>query len=69
MIQLVLLVMIDEPKGSYYGGIVAAPVFSSVMRDVLRYLEIPPQDEPAAPGEQDTVIVPDLAGKDVVAVR
>lgn len=67
--KLVLLVMIDEPKGSYYGGIVAAPVFSSVMRDVLRYLEIPPQDEPAAPGEQDTVIVPDLAGKDVVAVQ
>jgi len=41
--QVVLLVMIDEPKGDYYGGVIAAPVFSSIMRDMLRYLEIPPQ--------------------------
>jgi stage V sporulation protein D (sporulation-specific penicillin-binding protein) len=40
--KLALLVMIDEPKGAYYGGQIAAPVFSAVMRDVLRYLEVPP---------------------------
>ena len=37
--KLVLLVMIDEPKGEYYGGVVAAPVFSAAMRDILRYLK------------------------------
>ncbi len=67
--KLVLLVMIDEPKGDYYGGVVAAPVFSAVMRDVLRYLEIPPQEEAVDEEQQDTVIVPDLAGQDVVAAQ
>ena len=35
--------MIDEPsKGQYYGGAVAAPVFSAVMGDTLRILNIKP---------------------------
>lgn len=67
--RLVLLVMIDEPKDDYYGGVVAAPVFSAVMRDVLRYLEIPPQEEPGDIGEQEVVKVPELVGKDVVAAQ
>lgn len=62
--RLALLVMIDEPKGAYYGGQIAAPVFSGVMRDVLRYLEVPPQEEPAE-DQKDYVVVPDLTGKDV----
>lgn len=44
---LVTLVMLDEPKkDAYYGGAVAAPVFSVVMRDALRLLRVPP-DNPA----------------------
>ncbi len=54
--RLAMVVMIDEPSaGEYYGGAVAAPVFSSVMEGALRLLNIPP-DEPAAPlmaGQQD----------------
>lgn len=61
--KLVLLVMIDEPEGDYYGGVVAAPVFSSIMRDALRYLEIAPQEEVLDIGGQDVVKVPDLVGK------
>ena len=35
--------MIDEPSaGQYYGGTVAAPVFSSVMAGALRLLAVPP---------------------------
>ena len=42
---LVTLVMLDEPqKDAYYGGAVAAPVFSAVMRDALRLLRVPPDD-------------------------
>lgn len=63
--QVVLLVMIDEPKGDYYGGVIAAPVFSSIMRDMLRYLEIPPQEEVLDIGGQDVVKVPNLVGKPV----
>jgi cell division protein FtsI (penicillin-binding protein 3) len=41
--RLVMAVFIDEPKGKdYYGGLVAAPVFSKVMSGALRLLNIPP---------------------------
>jgi cell division protein FtsI (penicillin-binding protein 3) len=41
--QLIVAVMIDEPRaGRYYGGAVAAPVFSSVMAGTLRQLGIKP---------------------------
>lgn len=39
--KLVILVMIDEPKKSYWGGEVAAPVFRNIARQSLRYLNIP----------------------------
>lgn len=66
--RLALLVMIDEPKGAYYGGQIAAPVFSGIMRDVLRYLEVPPQEEPPET-QKDYVAVPDLTGKDAAAAQ
>lgn len=44
--RLIMAVMIDEPtNGKYYGGTVAAPVFSAVMSDALRMLSVP-QDAP-----------------------
>ena len=40
--RLIVAVMIDEPGGrEYYGGLVAAPVFSSVMGAALRMLSVP----------------------------
>ncbi|WP_295385274.1 penicillin-binding protein 2 [uncultured Thiodictyon sp.] len=45
--RLVMVVMIDEPRGgAYYGGLVAAPVFAKVMEGALRLFNVPP-DEPA----------------------
>ncbi|HJR95766.1 MAG TPA: penicillin-binding transpeptidase domain-containing protein, partial [Gaiellaceae bacterium] len=43
--ELVVMVMVDEPRGGYYGGTVAAPVFRDIARFNLQYLEIP-QDAP-----------------------
>lgn len=44
--RLIIAVMIDEPSdGQYYGGAVAAPVFSAVMSGALRMLAVP-QDAP-----------------------
>lgn len=41
--RLVMVVMLDEPSnGEYYGGAVAAPVFSSVMEGALRIMGIAP---------------------------
>ncbi len=43
--RLVMVVLIDSPhRGSYYGGKIAAPVFSKVMTNVLRVLNISPDD-------------------------
>jgi cell division protein FtsI (penicillin-binding protein 3) len=56
--RLVTLVMIDSPQGTdYYGGLVAAPVFSNVMRDGLRLLQVPP-DEPAPASTTQTAALP-----------
>jgi len=55
--RLVIAVMLDEPSaGQYYGGAVAAPVFSQVMQGALRLLAVPPDApmEPVPlPGEGD----------------
>jgi len=40
---LAILVILDEPKGQYYGGTVAAPVFRRIAREALNYLNIPSQ--------------------------
>ncbi|MBI4278346.1 MAG: penicillin-binding protein 2 [Armatimonadetes bacterium] len=40
--RLAILVLLDEPKGEYFGGVVAAPVFREVATQVLWYLKVPP---------------------------
>ncbi|NIC04490.1 peptidoglycan D,D-transpeptidase FtsI family protein [Billgrantia bachuensis] len=41
--RIVTIVMIDNPRaGEYYGGAVAAPVFSRVTGSALRLLDVPP---------------------------
>jgi cell division protein FtsI (penicillin-binding protein 3) len=40
--ELVVMVMVDEPRGGYYGGTVAAPAFREIARFNLQHLEIPP---------------------------
>lgn len=45
--RLAMVVSIDEPRnGMYYGGKVAAPVFSRVMAGALRILNIAPDQRP-----------------------
>lgn len=49
--RLVMVVMIDEPRGEqYYGGAVAAPVFSKVIGGALRMLDVPPDNFPTLKG-------------------
>jgi cell division protein FtsI (penicillin-binding protein 3) len=40
--RLLVAVMVDEPKGAIYGGVVAAPAFEKIMEFALPYLRIPP---------------------------
>lgn len=64
--RVVALVFIDEPVGAYYGGQIAAPVFSAVMADVLRYLEVPRSTQKSVSNKENAVasrsvvIVPDV---------
>ncbi|ACM19136.1 peptidoglycan transglycosylase and transpeptidase FtsI [Geotalea daltonii FRC-32] len=39
--RLTILVVVDEPKTSSYGGIVAAPAFSAIAEQSLCYLKVP----------------------------
>lgn len=46
--RLAMVVVLDEPSAKYYyGGRVAAPVFSRVMSGALRLLNVPPDDLPS----------------------
>ncbi len=46
--RFVCVVVVNDPIGeAYYGGLVAAPLFASVMADAMRILNIPPDDFPA----------------------
>ena len=38
-----ILVVVDEPRGKYYGGTVAGPVFRKIAQETLSYLNIPPK--------------------------
>ena len=43
--RIVLLVVVDSPKGIAWGGSVAAPVFKNIAEDVLFYLNAPSSSE------------------------
>jgi cell division protein FtsI (penicillin-binding protein 3) len=41
--RIIVAVMVDEPSaGQYFGGLVAAPVFSQVVQQTLRMMGVPP---------------------------
>lgn len=39
--RLAMFVVVENPKGAYFGGTVSAPVFSRVMQESLRLLNVP----------------------------
>jgi cell division protein FtsI (penicillin-binding protein 3) len=60
--ELVMVVMIDEPRnGEYFGGLVAAPVFSQVMSSAMRLLDIAP--DRVSEKQLMNAEVPDRGGK------
>lgn len=44
-----MIAVIDEPKKLYHGGEVAAPLFRKIGQQVLKYLDIPPDQVPENP--------------------
>ena len=43
--KLLVAVMVDEPQGEIYGGLVAGPAFRDITSFALNYLKIPPDPE------------------------
>ncbi|MBU6260102.1 MAG: penicillin-binding protein 2 [Burkholderiales bacterium] len=57
--RIIVAVMVDEPSdGNYYGADVAAPVFSQVVQQTLRIMNVPPDLDLNAP-----IKVDDAAGE------
>jgi cell division protein FtsI (penicillin-binding protein 3) len=49
--RLVMVVEVNDPRNDqYYGGSVAAPIFSRVMSEAMRLLDIAPDDLPSLNG-------------------
>lgn len=45
--KAICLVVLDSPRGTYYGGQIAAPVFSEAMGQIMRYLGVPTYEDKA----------------------
>lgn len=39
--RIAMVVVVENPQGKYYGGLVAAPVFAKIMQESLRLLNVP----------------------------
>lgn len=64
--QVAILVVVDSPKGAFYGSTVACPIAKSILTDVLRYMNIEPQytDEEKAVLESNYTTVPNIVGQE-----
>ncbi len=62
--QIALYVAIRDPKSTdgHTGGRVAAPLFGEMMKDILRYLDVPTQITADKPSGANIVAVPDVLG-------
>jgi len=63
--QVIALVLIDEPTGIYYGGVIAAPVISDLFDNILPYMGIEESYSEAEIEKYNigTFQVPDFVGK------
>jgi len=59
-----ILVVVDSPKGAFYGSQVAAPIAKDILEDTLRYLNVEPKytEEEQKAMEGNYTVVPDVVG-------
>ncbi|WMI80370.1 penicillin-binding transpeptidase domain-containing protein [Anaerotignum sp. MB30-C6] len=62
--QVMALVLIDEPKGVYYGGTVAGPVMQELLKNILPYMGIEPvyNEKEAEEAAKEQSIMPEVIG-------
>lgn len=57
--QVLTLILIDEPKGVYYGGTIAAPVVGEIYNNILPYLGIDKEDTEEKEDSAETIYFED----------
>ncbi len=64
---IMTLVIIDEPKGTYYGGVIAGPVMKEVLSNALPYLGVEPiyTEEESKLEEVAQIEVPNVVGEKI----
>lgn len=66
--KFIVLFIVDEPQGVYYGGQIAAPMVGKISEEILRYMGYEPQYT-----EQDlktmNTTIPDVKGKTIEEAR
>lgn len=60
--RIVGLLVLWEPQGAFYGGIIASPVFARLVEQIMPYLGVEPQKESGI-DRKLAVKVPDVLGK------
>ena len=53
--QVLALVLIDEPVGTYYGGTIAAPVIAELYKNILPYLSIEVDENELKENTKETI--------------
>jgi cell division protein FtsI/penicillin-binding protein 2 len=64
--EICISVVMDEPRDSHYGGVVAAPVFHAIAERAANYLNLKPDIEPEPSGNYNTLTA---AGEPDAAMR
>jgi stage V sporulation protein D (sporulation-specific penicillin-binding protein) len=67
--QLIALVLIDEPKGVYYGGQVGGPVMQELLANTLPYIGIEPEYTAEEQEANAMVTVGDYSGRELKDVK
>ncbi len=69
--QVIALVLIDEPQGTYYGGQVAGPVMKEILQNALPYLDVEPKytEEELKRDDVARVNVPDFVDKTIAEAK
>ena len=62
--KVVCLMTVDEPVGTYYASVIAAPTVGKMVEEIMKYMEIEPQytEEELGKIEKETVVVPNVVG-------
>lgn len=60
--EIAVLLVVDEPQGTHFGSLTAAPAVQEIARDTLRYMEIEPQynEEEKKKFEKEEVSTPEV---------